>query len=152
MKPFVGLIRQNLMLRSVFRPLTQTRPSLLRNLHNTVPRSPFVTSQWSEPTSNGLVPIVIEQTVCSLFHFTFQSLFSNPRFSHREEVNAHTIFSPVFFESVLSCSMVPSVAFIYELVSLDELCFRFGTQTPRSSLHNSSSSRQRKRLNPFIYT
>ena len=59
------------MLRSAFRPLARTRPSLLRSLHNPPPRFPFITSQWSEPTGNGLVPIVVEQTVCFLFHPAF---------------------------------------------------------------------------------
>ncbi|KAH9046467.1 Clp protease-domain-containing protein [Lactarius hengduanensis] len=49
------------MLRSAFRPLTRARPSL-RNIHYPVPRFPFATSQWSEPTGDGLVPIVVEQT------------------------------------------------------------------------------------------
>lgn len=65
-------LRRYLMLRSVFRPLARTRPSLLRSLHNPAPRFPFATSQWSEPTGDGLVPIVVEQTVCFLFHSTFQ--------------------------------------------------------------------------------
>ncbi|KAI9445495.1 Clp protease-domain-containing protein [Lactarius indigo] len=49
------------MLRSAFRPLTWARPSL-RSIHNPVPRFPFTASQWSEPTGDGLVPIVVEQT------------------------------------------------------------------------------------------
>ncbi len=36
----------------------------LRNLHSRVPQFPLSLSHWSEPTGNGLVPIVIEQTVC----------------------------------------------------------------------------------------
>jgi hypothetical protein len=72
--------------------------------------------------------------------------------SKREEVNAHMTFSPVSFESVLSCYMDPSVALIYGLTSLERTVFRFGTQTPRLSLHNFSSSKQRKPLSLFIYT
>lgn len=141
------------MLRSAFRPLTQTRPSLLRSFHNPVSRLPFAASQWSEPTGNGLVPIVVEQTVCSSSHFAFSYPLSRPKFSRREEVNAHMTFSPVSFESVLSCSMELSVALFYRLISLDRtVIIRFGTQTPRSLSHNSSSSKQRKRLNLFIYT
>ena len=36
----------------------------LRNLHSRPPQLPFSLSHWTEPTGNGLVPIVIEQTVC----------------------------------------------------------------------------------------
>jgi len=42
---------------------------------------------------------------------------------YREEVNAHMTFSPVSFESVLSCSMDPSVTLIYRLSSLDRTVF-----------------------------
>jgi hypothetical protein len=35
----------------------------LRNLHTRVPQVPFFLSHWSEPTGDGLVPIVVEQTV-----------------------------------------------------------------------------------------
>ena len=35
----------------------------LRKLHTRFPQAPFSFSQWSEPTGDGLVPIVVEQTV-----------------------------------------------------------------------------------------
>jgi len=34
----------------------------LRNLHSRPPQFPFSLSHWTEPTGNGLVPIVVEQT------------------------------------------------------------------------------------------
>jgi hypothetical protein len=38
----------------------------LRNLHSRAPHVPFSLSHWSEPAGNGLVPIVVEQTVCGV--------------------------------------------------------------------------------------
>ena len=36
----------------------------LRNLHSRPSHFPFSLSHWTEPAGNGLVPIVVEQTVC----------------------------------------------------------------------------------------
>lgn len=37
----------------------------LRNLHSRPSHFPFSLSHWTEPAGNGLVPIVVEQTVCT---------------------------------------------------------------------------------------
>jgi hypothetical protein len=67
----------HLMLRSALsRPLRHSARVSFRKFHSRVPQPPLALSNWSEPTGDGLVPIVVEQTVCTcglalptLFHF-----------------------------------------------------------------------------------
>ena len=57
------LIRHPMLSRALGRSARLTHLPL-RNLHSRPPQLPFSLSHWTEPTGNGLVPIVIEQTVC----------------------------------------------------------------------------------------
>ena len=111
----------NLMLRScsalsraLGRPAFSTRVSLLRNIHARVPQPPLSLSHWSEPTGDGLVPIVVEQTVrafvyvplCTRSHSRLIPFLHAPR---REGANAPMTYSLAFFESASSCFTDPSV-------------------------------------------
>jgi hypothetical protein len=83
--------------RALGRSARLSHPTL-RNLHS---RVPFSLSHWSEPAGNGLVPIVVEQTVCvhlSPCWLIPHTPFDSPR--AREEVNDRMTFSLVSFESV----------------------------------------------------
>jgi len=53
--------------RALGRSARLTR-SPLRNLHSRPSHPQFTSSlsHWTEPTGNGLVPIVVEQTVCGV--------------------------------------------------------------------------------------
>ena len=81
--------------RALGRSARLSRPTL-RNLHS---RVPFSLSHWSEPAGNGLVPIVVEQTVCA--HLSPCWLISQLLTLHapREEANDRMTFSLVSFES-----------------------------------------------------
>jgi hypothetical protein len=95
----------------------------LRSLHSRPPQLPFSLSHWTEPTGNGLVPIVIEQTVC-VVHTPPVNLLAglllltdSPRDQGRGE-RSYDIFSRLLRERVImlygpvcqrihSCSQCP---------------------------------------------
>lgn len=75
----------------------------LRNLHSISPQLPFSRSHWTEPTGNGLVPIVVEQTVCGwCTHCTPVNLLASlllTLHALREEANDHMTSFLVSFAS-----------------------------------------------------
>ena len=63
LKDLTGMLRScSAFSRALGRSAFSTRVSL-RSLHTRVPQVPFSLSRWSQPTGDGLVPIVVEQTV-----------------------------------------------------------------------------------------
>lgn len=92
--------------RALGRPAFSTRVSLLRNIHTRVTQPPLSLSHWSEPTGDGLVPIVVEQTVRAFMyvplHLVTQqaySFFARPTQGRGER--SYDIFSRLLRERVI---------------------------------------------------
>ena len=121
----------------------------LRSFHNRIPQAPLALSQWSEPTGDGLVPIVVEQTVCGPCAASFRPLILHVAQGRGER--SYDIFSRLLRERVIMLYGPVCTSHHPYLVSRLNY-FRFGTPTLRSSLRNSSSSKPRRHQNPSTYT
>jgi hypothetical protein len=121
----------------------------LRSIHS---RVPFSLSHWSEPTGNGLVPIVVEQTVrvgCARTSGHTHPCWLNST-SPRGSGKRRTIIRHFLSSSSRACDHALrtrlSRAPMHHTSPLNR-DFRFGTLTLRSSSRNFSSSKQKRHQN-----